>query len=78
MDYLVLTIYLTFFTLIFLFFGYSLFYNHRVIGVSQKLGIRLPSTLRRFLGFVTLIAFASLIVIGFFLMLSIPQATNEF
>lgn len=78
MEYFAPTIYLTFFTLVFLIFGYSLFYNHRVAGVGQRLGINLPSTLQRFLSFITLIAFVSLLVIGFFLMLSIFQAVNEF
>ena len=78
MEYIIPTIYFTFFTLIFLILGYNFLYSHRVWGASQRLGIILPPALKRFLDFVILIAFIALLIVGFFLLLSILQVVSKF
>lgn len=72
MEYINLVIYFALFTLAFFIMGYNMFYSYRVGGVSQRLGIELPQTLKRFLNLIAFIAFISLLIIGFFLILSIP------
>lgn len=78
MEYVTTTIYFALFILVFLILGYNFLYSQRVGGASQKLGIILPYPLRRFLDFVTIIAFVFLLIIGFFLILSIFETINKF
>ena len=78
MEYISITIYSALFTLTFAILGYNLLYSQRVGGVSRRLGIVLSSTLRRLLYFITAATLISLIIIGFFLILSIFETIGKF
>ena len=78
MEYISITIYFALFTLTFAILGYNLLYRERVGGASQRLGIVFSSSLRRLLYFITAVTLISLIIIGFFLILSIFETINKF
>ncbi len=78
MDYIILISYFLIFTLILFIAGYNFFYNNRAVGAGLRLGIELPQSLKKFLDLTTIVAFIALLVVGFFLILSIFEAVNKF
>lgn len=73
MDYIKVTIYFVLFTLVFLILGYDFLYSHRVGEASQRLGISVPWIVKKLLNITIVIAFISLLIIGFFLASSITN-----